>query len=318
MDRYLVTGVSGFVGQHFLRYLDTIDARVEVLGVDRARSGNVSTNYSYGYSYAFRAVDFFDNRLVSEIVSDFQPNYVLHLAATSSVGESLNNPEAVMLNNITSFLNVVDAIDASVHKNCRTLLVSSSEVYADSNEALEESSVCNVQRSPYAFSKSVCELIAKRYCEEHNLDIVTTRSFMHTGPNQNERFVVSSFISRIISAKRSGVSSMELQTGNIDILRDITDVRDVVRAYYLLLKGGCRNELYNVCSGEVIKLRSIIEQISILLGITVLPVIDSQRLRPNDPQIVLGSNKKILKSINWLPQIPLSQTLKDMIYCCES
>jgi GDP-4-dehydro-6-deoxy-D-mannose reductase len=294
-----------------LRYLDAINEQVEVLGVDRISPNYTPTNYSY----KFQSTGIFNRSLDRKDVSDFQPNYILHLAATSSVGESLRKPEEVMLNNITSLLNVTESIDSKLSKSCRILVVSSSEVYADSNDSLEETSPCNVQKSPYSFSKSVCELIAKKYCEEHNFDIVTTRSFMHTGPNQNEKFVVASFIKQITDAKKQNKNFIELKTGNIDIARDITDVRDVVRAYYLLLKHGKKNEIYNVCSGKTIKLRSIIDLASEIIGVSVSPIIDPQRLRPNDPQVVVGNNKKILKEINWQPQIPIKQTLQDMINC---
>ncbi|MDR2345597.1 MAG: GDP-mannose 4,6-dehydratase [Planctomycetaceae bacterium] len=315
MKRYLITGVSGFVGQHFLKYLDTLEDQFDVVGIDRVVSCYTPANYSY----RFMLINFPEEILDNNFINVFQPDYVLHLAGTSSVSECLKNPVKSMLNNTNSLLNVLFAINSSsneIKNNCRILVVSSSEVYADSREPLAETSICiNKADNPYAFSKLTNELIATMYCDKFNFDIITTRSFMHTGPNQNERFVIPSFVKQLRGAKRKNVIEAKLKTGNINILRDITDVRDIVRAYYLLLKNGRKGEIYNVCSSVSIPLKKIIDIASEIINIPVAIIIDPERVRTNDFQIVVGNNKKIYQETGWKPEITISQTLQDMINC---
>ncbi|MDR1053750.1 MAG: GDP-mannose 4,6-dehydratase, partial [Planctomycetaceae bacterium] len=305
MKRYLITGVSGFVGQHFLKYLDTVDEQIEVVGIDLVSGGYAPVNYSY----RFEAADVFATNALRGVCADFQPNYILHLAAISSVRESLNDPEKILTNNICATLGVLLSLEAVVRESCRVLVVGSSEVYAESSELLDETSPCS-PRNPYAYSKLAGESIIKSYCDKVNFDfdVVMTRSFMHTGTNQNEKFVVASFVKQLCDAKRKNEHIAKLETGNIDISRDITDVRDVVRGYYLLLKHGRRGEKYNVCSGTAVSLRSIIDLASNLLNIQVAIATDPKRLRANDLQLVVGNNKKIHKETGWQPEIKLSQT----------
>lgn len=312
MKRYLITGVSGFVGQHFLKYLDSVDEQVEVLGLDLVAGSYVPVNYSY----RFETADVFTTNALCNVLSDFQPNYILHLAAISSVRESLNDPEKILTNNICATLGVLLSLEAVVRESCRVLVVGSSEVYAESSELLNETSPCS-PRNPYAYSKLAGESIIKSYCDKVNFgfDVVMTRSFMHTGTNQNEKFVVASFVKQLCDAKRKNESLAKLETGNIDIARDITDVRDVVRGYYLLLQHGRRGEKYNVCSGAAISLRSIIDLASNILGIQVSIATDPKRLRANDLKLVVGNNEKIRKETGWQPEITLPQTLQDMIDC---
>ncbi|MDR1485063.1 MAG: GDP-mannose 4,6-dehydratase [Planctomycetaceae bacterium] len=310
MERYLITGVNGFVGQHFLKYLDSVDEQIEVVGIGLTAlaTGYVPKNYSYRFEQA----DILVTDKILKIVNDFLPNYVVHLAAISSVRESLKEPEKVLVNNLCSLLGVLIPVQVVLKDRCRILVVGSSEVYAESTEPLNETSPC-APKNPYAYSKFTGETVVNMYCDRMDFDVVMTRSFMHTGTNQNEKFVVASFVKQLTDAKRQNKNSAELRTGNIDIIRDITDVRDVVRGYYLLLKRGRRREIYNVCSGTAVSLRAIIDMASGILDIPVSIVTDPQRVRPDDIKIVVGSNEKIRKDTGWQPEIKLEQTLRDMI-----
>ncbi|MDR2642433.1 MAG: GDP-mannose 4,6-dehydratase [Planctomycetaceae bacterium] len=312
MKRYLITGVSGFVGQHFLKYLDTVGEQIEVIGIDCTAVGYMPLNYTY----RFEPVDILVADKILKIINDFQPDYLLHLAAKSSVSESLKEPEKVVVNNVSSLFGVLVSVQVAMQNRCRILVVGSSEVYAESNEPLIETSPC-FPKNPYAYSKFIGETTVNMYCDRVDLDIVMTRSFMHTGPNQNEKFVVASFIKQLTEAKRQNKYPAELKTGNIDIIRDITDVRDIVRGYYLLLKHGRRQEVYNVCSGTAVSLKTIIEMASEILDIPASIVIDPQRLRSNEIKLVVGNNEKIRKETGWQPEIKLSQTLQDMIDHCQ-
>jgi GDP-4-dehydro-6-deoxy-D-mannose reductase len=308
MERYLITGVSGFVGQHFLRYLDTVGGQFEVVGLDLFAAGYVPLRYSY----RFESADILVADKIFKLVNDFQPDYLVHLAAMSSVRESLREPEKVLVNNVCSLLGVLMPVQVVMKNRCRILVVGSSEVYAESNELLNEASPC-LPKNPYAYSKFTGETVVKTYRERMDFDIVMTRSFMHTGPNQNDKFVVASFVKQLTDAKRQNKNCAELKTGNIDIARDITDVRDVVRAYYLLLKHGRGGEVYNVCSGKAVSLRAIIDIASGILNMPVSIITDPQRVRSDDAKIVVGNNEKIRNETGWQPEIILSQTLQDMI-----
>ncbi|MDR0390303.1 MAG: GDP-mannose 4,6-dehydratase [Planctomycetaceae bacterium] len=310
MRKYLITGVGGFVGQHFLKYLDNVDEKIEVVGIDHSAAGYLPVNYSY----RFESTDILITDKILKIVGELQPDYIIHLAANSSVRESLDEPEKVLANNVCSLLGILIPVKVAVKNNCRILAVGSSEIYAESNKPLNENSPSSPQ-NPYAHSKFTAETIAKMYCNKMNLDIIMTRSFTHTGPNQNEKFAIASFIKQLATAKKQNKNCAELKTGNIDIARDITDVRDVVRAYDLLLKNGRSGEIYNVCSGTAISLRKIIDMASEIINIPVSIVTDPQRVRANDIKIVVGNNEKIHKETGWKPEIELSQTLRDMINC---
>ncbi|MDR1923304.1 MAG: GDP-mannose 4,6-dehydratase [Planctomycetaceae bacterium] len=310
MERYLVTGVGGFVGQHFLRYLDVLGGGFEVIGVDRSFLGYEPLSYSF----RFESVDLLDSGGVDDLVSGFCPDYLVHLAAVSGVGESWVDPRRTVMNNLGVLLNVLESVRVYLGESCRVLVVGSSEIYAESSEPLSESSPI-APKNPYSIARAAQENLINLYADNFGLDIVGTRSFTHIGPYQSDKFVVASFVRQLVDEKQDGKKIAVLKTGNINIERDFTDVRDVVRGYYLLLKCGVRNEIYNICSGNAISLKSVIDEIGSILQIPVSIEIDLKRLRPNDQQTVIGNNNKIKTTTGWQPEINLKKTLQDMIEC---
>ncbi|MDR2168698.1 MAG: GDP-mannose 4,6-dehydratase [Planctomycetaceae bacterium] len=315
MERFLITGVNGFVGQHFLKYLESFGNKVKALGVDCVSSGYKPVNYSYQFELA----DFINTPLKASVVSAFRPDYVVHLAAKSSVSECQKNPNESIAFNVKIQLNLFQTLSDCRCSNCRVLLVSSSEVYAPPSKPLVETGKCNPANA-YGIAKLIGEFIIRFdnffYGNDFMVtDTVIARSFMHIGPEQSERFAIASFVKQLVHAKQENKSIAKLKTGNVDIARDITDVRDVIRAYHLLLKHGRNKEVYNVCSGAAIKLSEVINMASEIIGIPVEIVIDKQRVRSDDPKIIVGDNKKLRETTGWKPEIKLSQTLKDMIDC---
>ncbi|HBT77343.1 MAG TPA: GDP-mannose 4,6-dehydratase [Planctomycetaceae bacterium] len=320
MERYLITGAAGFVGRHFLEYLATVERDAVVLGLDlhlpekRAFAPGVDA-----LDLRFVAVDLIDSESVFRMIEDFRPTRVLHLASLSSVAYSWRHPSACLLNNTNIFLNVIESI-RKLDIPCRILSVGSSEEYGDipSEEMpLRENRPLD-PISPYAVARVSQEMLSRVYVVGYGLDVVLTRSFNHVGPHQSSRFVVASFVEQIIDRKlRSALDDVGvpavLRTGNLEIVRDFSDVRDVVRAYHALFQDGRKGEVYNVCSGIGRSLRTVVDIIAAFLDIAIRIEIDPALIRPADNAVVIGCNEKIRDHTGWIPEIPLEKTLADMV-----
>ncbi|MBA4423350.1 MAG: GDP-mannose 4,6 dehydratase [Syntrophus sp. (in: bacteria)] len=247
MDRYLITGFSGFVSKHFLKYLEGLQQQVSVLGVDIVQP-DFGLDWLSHVQCDFVKMDLLDREGVEKIIFQFRPSYILHLASYSSVAFSWKNPVKSFQNNTNIFLNVLDAVH-SVNSGIRILSIGSSEEYGDligGNTLFHEDNTLN-PISPYAVARVSQEMLSKVYAKGYGLDIVMTRSFNHIGPGQKETFVIASFAKHLVEMKKRGVSSPKLITGDISLIRDFVDVRDVVRAYDRLLKKGRKGEIYNIC-----------------------------------------------------------------------
>ncbi len=276
MKKILITGIAGFVAKHFVEYLQKNNLEYEVLGLD------ILDDYEINYQYAkYKKIDLTDRALIQEVLDNFKPDYILHLASVSSVSVSW---------------------------------LGSSEEYgnypADKMPLKENYELfpCN----PYAVARVSQEMLSKLYANSYNVDIVMTRSFNHIGPRQKEVFVIPSFIRQLINIKNDPTNN-EIKVGNIEITRDFLDVRDVVDAYYKILTQGKKGEIYNVCSGNGIKLKEIIETVSKILNISPKITVDENRIRPADNLIIIGDNSKLKSELNWNPTYSLENTLKDMI-----
>lgn len=153
--------------------------------------------------------------------------------------------------------------------------------------------------------------------DSYGMQIMLTRSFNHIGPYQDERFVVPSFVQRILCLKKSGNTSGEIETGDVSIVRDFVDVRDVVRAYDMLLERGTPGEVYNIASGRGVRLSEIIEEIGRQVGVRVTSRVNPEFVRPDDNRVIIGSPEKIGRELDWKAEIPLEKTIADMITCME-
>lgn len=316
MKRYLITGFSGFVSYYFLKHLDeTAEGKIEVLGLDLNKPLNFEQDYDFNnLVIRFIAINLLDYNSLEIALSSFSPDYILHLAAFSSVGASWKKPVESFANNTNIFLNLVEAVRKN-HIKCRILSVGSSEEYGDVSETdiplSEERDPAPL--SPYAIARVSQEMMSKCYVDSFGQDIVMTRSFNHIGPRQKDVFVVPSFIKQLVYGFMDGIKTVSMRTGDVSIIRDFTDVRDVVRAYDLLIKNGKSGEIYNVCSGKGYSLRDIIAIIADKLGVKVQLEVDKSLVRPKDNMIIVGDNTKINDHVGWRPQIPLEKTLDDMI-----
>lgn len=312
--KILITGISGFVAEHFLDYLYDNNIQADILGVSRSTPAIDITRYSDRLHVQCKVIDLMDKETLRTSIQAFKPGYVLHLAAFSSVAYSWKHPTESFTNNSNIFLNLIDVI-REINPDCRVLSVGSSEEYGDANK--EDLPLREVQPvnpvSPYAVARVSQEQMSKVYVNAFHMNIIMTRSFNHIGPRQDDRFVVPSFIKRIVDIKKSGRTNGEIETGDISIIRDFVDVRDVVAAYYLLLMNGKPGEIYNICSGKPVRLSEIINTVADEVGVKVTTRINPDFVRPNDNREIVGSAYKLETELGWRRKWQLKDTLHDMV-----
>ena len=313
MKKYFITGFSGFVSRHFLNYLDSNNIDAIVLGVDVTRPEFQFENYKE-LKCAYRELNLLNKDEIAETLREFQPDYILHLASYSSVAYSWKQPVISFRNNTNIFLNLIQTV-YDLGLSCRILSVGSSEEYGNvSAEDLPLKEEHNLNPlSPYAVARVSQEMLSKVYSDGYGLDIVLTRSFNHIGPYQKNIFAIASFADQLLELKRKGLNEGDIVVGDVSIIRDLVDVRDVVAAYYGLFEKGKKGEAYNVCSGKGVTLETVIEMMASLLNIKINIIKNPSLIRPTDNKIVIGSNQKIISELGWNPQFSLEQSLRDIL-----
>lgn len=289
--RAFVTGGRGFVGTWLRRHLE--------------ESGDVVVGTGEG-------LDVTDPATLRPALADARPDAVYHLAALAHVGRSWDEPEEFFRVNAEGTLNVLRAA-AECDPPPRVLVVSSAEVYgtlkADQLPVGEEAPLRPY--SPYAASKAAAELVALQAHLGHGLPVIRARPFNHLGPGQSPGFVVPSMARRILEARRSG--SAVLRTGNLGARRDVTDVRDVVRAYRLLVERGEPGEAYNVCSGRDVGVDELVRRLLDLAGVALTLEVDPALLRPVDVPVLRGDPSRVRAATGWRPEVPLDDTLRAVL-----
>jgi GDP-4-dehydro-6-deoxy-D-mannose reductase len=313
MKKYLITGYSGFVSRHFLEYLDKNETDVSVKGLDVQKPEFLHSSYK-NTRLDFEKIDLLDQDRVESIIFNFQPDYIVHLASYSSVAFSWKEPILSFQNNMNIYLNLLESVK-KLNQPVRILSIGSSEEYGNVDEKSLPLTEAHIPRpvNPYAVARVSQEMISKVYVDGYGLDIIMTRSFSHIGPFQRDIFVISSFARQLAEIKKSGKNSGELVTGDTSIVRDFTDVKDVVVAYDLLLKKGKTGEIYNVCSGKGTSLNDIIGIMAKMSDLNIHIRISEKMVRPSENKIIIGSNEKIKREVGWCSKIPLEQSLSDII-----
>lgn len=313
MQKYLITGCTGFVGKHFLKYLDNNEMPAQVLGIDINLPDERESDYKC-IRWHYEVFDLLDTDKLTNIMYQFQPNLILHLASYSSVAFSWKEPTSSFQNNTNIFLNLLEAV-RKLNLKARILSVGSSEEYgkvSKENLPLTEDSPL-MPSSPYAVARVSQELLSKIYVDGYGLDIIMTRSFNHLGPGQKVIFALPSFAKQIVEIKKARLEEGELMVGDISVVRDFIDVRDVVSAYYLLLQKGKRGEVYNVCSGRGVSLEEIIKKMASLLGIKVRIHMHEKLIRPSDNSVIIGYNEKLKRETDWQIRYSLKESLQDVM-----
>lgn len=308
--KIFITGATGFAGRYLIDLLKETEP-------DSLITGTCFPEHP-GSCNALDSVDLFhlDMRSeddVSDCIRKVQPDWIFHLAAISNVGYSWENRKETLEVNLMGTFYLFDAV-RKYSPQSRVLFVSSCDVYgilSPVHEALKEDHF-TPPSSPYAYTKISGEMLGWFYVNIEGLDIVISRSFPHTGPGQRTDFVFSDWAFQIAQIEKGAIDPM-LKVGNLEVRRDYSDVRDVVRAYVLLLERGKKGEIYNVCSGRADSLK---DNLDLLLSLSYEDIhveVDSQKLRKADIPLVLGDSQKINRATGWKPDIPLNRTLKDVL-----
>ncbi|MEO8664945.1 MAG: GDP-mannose 4,6-dehydratase [Ignavibacteria bacterium] len=312
MQRYIITGFSGFVSKNFLDYLNGNKIHSTVLGIDIHEPSFDINSYEH-IKIKFEKTDLKDRDRLGKLIYDYRPNYILHLASYSSVAGSWKSPNASFQNNVNIFLNLLEDI-RMIGLCCRIISVGSSEEYGVvklSDLPLKENQYLNPS-SPFGIARFSQELLAKLYVDVYGLDIILTRSFNHIGPGQKDNFAISSFAKQLVEIKKTNVNEF-VMAGDVTIVRDFIDVRDVVHAYHQLFLKGRKGEIYNVCSGYGISLQNIIQMMCEILEIQINIKEDKKLRRPKDNPVIIGSNEKIKNEIKWDTEITLEESLRDIL-----
>ncbi|MGH9643293.1 MAG: GDP-mannose 4,6-dehydratase [Terriglobales bacterium] len=304
----LVTGCTGFVGSHLVDLLLREGVAVYGIVYQHGKGENVLPDDVH-----LIEGDISDPALWERTIAEVRPDQVYNLAAVTSVPGSLEAPRKTYDVNVTGLLNLFEAV-RQFGLQCRILNISSAQVYGSlpaDCEAFHEGGAVNPS-TPYAASKIMGEILAASYVKAYGLNVISVRPFNHIGPRQSAEFVCSDFARQMVEVQM-GVHPPILFTGNLDAERDFTDVRDVVAAYWSLLRNGRAGEIYNVCSGTVYRLRTIVDRLQSLAGVHIELRTDPARLRTKDNTRLCGNPAKIREATGWLPRIPLDTTLADLL-----
>lgn len=308
MRRVLITGGTGFVGPHLIRFLKSYSSTADCLTIAVIATGDSPCRQETGVDYYELDIRRADE--VRSVVRRISPSHIYHLAGISAVDVSWSNPQLTFEVNVLGTSNLFEGA-MSLPSLPRILNVSTSQVYASSDTILTENSPISPD-NPYAASKAMAELLRVQYRKCSGGGIVTARAFNHTGPGQTPSFVLPSIAKQFAEIK-AGLRPPRLAVGNIEVKRDFTDVRDVVAAYFAVLEEGRSNEVYNVCSGSARRLADVISKFEALSGIAIQIDSDPGRLRPNEVAQILGDATKIRRETGWSPQTPFEKTLRDLL-----
>ena len=308
MKRVLITGVTGFVGRHLAAHCDERGDAVAGVGRRAPGEGDPPETLS-GYV----ELDLLDGAGVSRLIADDPPDWIFHLAGESSVRESWDRPQRAIDANVVGTSNVLEAAREHAPET-RVLVACSGDEYgavsADELPLREERALR--PQNPYAVSKACADLLAGFFADAHGLHVIRTRAFNHTGPGQSDRFAIPSFARQIAEASAAGKREIELRTGNLEVRRDFTDVRDVVRAYRLLLDRAAP-DTYNVCSGRSVELREVVRRLAEQAGVEVATRVDPERLRDGEVMDAYGSPDRLRAATGWEPEIGIDRTVADVL-----
>ncbi|MEZ5294665.1 MAG: GDP-mannose 4,6-dehydratase [Vicinamibacterales bacterium] len=284
----LVTGAAGFAGQHLLELLS---AEGPVVGWHRP-----GTTPSDVAGVEWTEIDLLDRPAVMRRLRDLGPSLVYHLAGVTHVGDSWAKAEETLEVNVAGTINLFDALrDAGLR--CRVLVTGSATVYRPSTEALTEDSPIG-PNTPYGTSKLAQELVALRAWKDDGIPVVVTRSFNHIGPYQSAAFAAPAF-ARQLARIEAGFAPPTIRVGNLEARRDLSDVRDTVRAYRALALEGRPGVCYNVCSGRAVSMQEVLDGLRGQIDVPVTVEIDPARMRPADTPIVLGDPSRLAADTGW-------------------
>jgi GDP-4-dehydro-6-deoxy-D-mannose reductase len=306
--KVLITGIAGFVGSHLAEFL--IQKRQEIHGTCLACE-NLENIKSFKRKIKLHECDVTDFDSLAKLINRIKPDRIYHLAAFSSVGESFAKPLDAVEINVRGTLYLLEIL-RNIKKKIKLLVVGSADIYGKVKRKdlpIKETHNLNPV-SPYGASKACADLLAYQYFQSYGVFVIRARSFNHTGPRQRQGFVVPDFASQVAKIDL-GSSKPLMKVGELNAKRDLSDVRDVIRAYYLLLEKGRPGEAYNVCSGRAHKIESLLNTL-LRFSSKKIKVKKKSKRRPNEIPVLLGDHSKI-KAMGWKPRIAVDKTLKDTL-----
>lgn len=305
MPKALVTGINGFAGTHLNNLL--LQKGYEIFGIVKPAKDLQLDDH-------FFAVDIQDFEGIKKVIADTTPDHIYHLAALTSPARSFQNPSETVTTNISGQLNILEAVKQLGLLETKVLVVSSAEIYGAASEhdlPLKESAPIK-PLSPYAVSKVAQDFLGYQYKQAHDVKSIIVRPFNNIGPHQAPIFVIPAFAKQIAEIEK-GVKEPVLKVGNLESRRDFTDVRDVVRAYELLMQKGESGEAYNIGSGKSYKISEILDMFLSLSDKKIVIEKDPALMRPGDIPELRCDYDKLHKATGWKPAIDIEKSLKDTL-----
>ena len=310
--RVLITGITGFAGSHLADYLIAEHPDVEIFGTYRWRSRRENIEHLVG-KVTLLETDLRDYPSVAAALRRAEPDAIFHLAAQSFVPTSWNAPSETIVTNVVGQTNIFEAVRA-LGLDPRIQIACSSEEYGlvlPDEVPIRETNPLR-PLSPYAVSKVSQDYLGYQYFQSYGIKALRTRGFNHTGPRRGEVFVTSNFAKQIALIE-AGRQAPVISVGNLDAVRDFTDVRDMVRAYWLAVQSARPGEVYNIATGNGITIRAMLDKLIALARVEVRVETDPARLRPSDVEVLIGDSSKFRGDTGWEPRIPFDQTLADLL-----
>ena len=308
----LITGITGFAGSHLAEYILAHHPGVRVHGIIRWRSRMDNVAGIMG-KVELHEADLKDIVSLKKVLADCRPERIFHLAAQSFVPTSWRLPAETFMINSVGQINLFEAV-LDLKLDPRIQIAGSSEEYGlvhPDEVPMKESNPLR-PLSPYAVSKVAQDLLGYQYFKSYGLKVVRTRGFNHTGPRRGDVFVTSNFSKQVAEIEK-GKREPVIHVGNLDAKRDFTDVRDMVRAYWLAAEKGEPGDVYNLGSGTAISMHQLLDMLTSLSKTKLRIQVDPDRLRPSDVQILLSDSSKFRKLTGWAPTIPFEKTLSDLL-----
>lgn len=301
MKKVLIFGINGFVGKYLSK--EFLDNGYEVVGSSRMGQ------YPLKDLSASYVCDILDSDQVKNVISETAPDIIVNLAGRSSVGISWRIPRNTVEVNVCGSLNILEAI-RTCDMDCKVQLIGSSEEYDEAKVLLNESMPLKAT-NPYGISKMMLEHFAEIYRQHYGMKVYFVRAFNHTGIGQTDTFVIPSWCRQAAAISLSGRDG-KMTVGNLEIIRDFSDVRDVVRAYRLIVESNKPEEVFNVGSGRALSLKEIIDYIRELSKQSIQLEMDTKLIRPIENSVICCDHSKITRMLGWEPEYDIFDTIKEI------
>lgn len=310
--RVLIIGITGLMGGFLAREWLRQEPTAEIYGTYRWRS-RMNNVDDLRQRIHLRECDVRDQSSIRQLMTETRPDRIFHLAAQSSVATSLHAPADTLATNMVGLVNVLEAM-REIHPQARILVPGSSEEYGlqQPDELPVRETAFLRPLSPYGVSKVAQDMTGLQYFESYGLHIVRTRAFNHTGPGREDVFVESN-LARQIAEIEAGLRAPVVHVGNLDVVRDYSDVRDIARAYVTALEAGAPGEVYNICSGHGVRIGDMLDMLLSMSTASIEVKPDASRMRHNEALTLTGDASRFRELTGWAPEIPLRDTLGEIL-----